>query len=655
MSSPVTPEGSPTAGSSRSAADGLPVALVLAFAAVVELLLQSLRAFFPLGYNLVGSLGFVVTPLVLVPVFAAPLLYPVVRRLAGARLALLLAVALVLARLALQASPALGLAVIAVVVGLLAMTAVLPVAAGTRFGPDVVAAGTLVGLGLDVALRAWRVTDDVVWSAGWQALLDPSLVVPIGLLAVTARALARGGPMPAPSWTWTLLLTPQLLLWTSLAFVGSSGQVAFGMATLVLLLAVALAMSVLALPRARLPWPVAGAVVLGSAVAMPWVTGWAVLVAAFLGTVVTPLLLREAAARARDRAWSPWRHAAATAAGFVAMFVLLLLYPLHYEIPLPVDNAWLPGLAVLLACLPLLRRPPEVVAAREFAVPSPVHRPAVGFVAVGGVALAAMVQAGVVGGSPLPGPDPALASQRTDGALTRVATYNIGQGQDASSGALAFSEVAAALVDLDADVVAVQEVGRGWPLTSMTDFDAWLRAHTDLTIAYVPAADPQFGNALVSRLPLSDVTALDLGQGGGAQRRSAISATLPDGLLVYGMHLQARNSDAAEQTRLDQMRQVVDDWAGRERTVMAGDLNPRNEYAENTEIPPKVISNLEVWLDAGLVTTQPTELCTEPTSNDNCSDYVFSSPDLEPVAPTQVRDVAVSDHRPVVASFPTQP
>lgn len=651
MSSPSLPP----SGSSRSPADGLPVALVLAFAAVLELLLQTLRAFFPLGYHLVGSLGFVLTPLVLVPVFAAPLLYPVLTRLAGARVSLLLAGGLVLARLALQASPVLGVAVLAVVVGLLAMAAVLPVAAGSRYGPDVVAAGTLVGLGLDVALRAWRVTDDVVWSAGWQAWLDPSLVVPIGLLAFTARALARRAPMPAPSWTWTLLLMPQLLLWTSLAFVGSSGEVAFGAATLVLILAVALAMSVLALPSARLPWAVSSAVVLGSAVAMTWVTGWAVLALAALGTVATPLLMREAAARARDRAWSPWRHAAATAAGFVAMFVLLLLYPLHYEIPLPVDNAWLPGLAVLLACLPLLRRPPDVVAAREFAVPSPVHRPAVGFVAVGGVALAAMVQAGVVGGSPLPGPDPALAVEPSDGSRTQVATYNIGQSQDASSGAPAFSEVAAALVDLDADVVAVQEVARGWPLTAMTDFDAWLRAHTDLAIAYAPGADPQFGNALVSRLPLDDVTVLDLGQGGGAQRRSALSATLPDGLLVYGMHLQARNSDAAEQARLDQMRQVVDDWAGRERTVMAGDLNPRNEYTDNTETPPTVISNLEVWLDAGLVTTQPTELCTVPTSNDNCSDYVFSSPDLQPVGPTQVLDVDVSDHRPVVASFPTQP
>jgi len=642
---------SPTTSSPSTSAGGLPVALVLAFAAVLELLLQSLRALFPLGYHLVGSLGFVLTPLVLVPVFAAPLLYPVVQRLAGTRVTVLLVGGLVLARLVLQASPTLGLALIAAVVGLLAMTAVLAVAAGARFGPDVVAAGTLVGLGLDVALRAWRVTDDVVWSGGWQAWLDPSLLVPLVLLGVTLRSLKRGRPAVAASWTWAVLLMPQLLLWTSLAFVSSSGAVPFAVATLALLLSVATAMAVLAARRARLPWPVSAAGVLVPAVAMPWTSGWAVLALAVLGTVATPLLLREAVARAQGRAWSPWRHGATAAGGFVVMFVLLLLYPLHYEIPLPVDNAWLPGVAVLLACLPLLRRPSDEVAAREFAVPSPVHRPAVAFVMVGSLVLAAMVHSGMVGGSPAPGPDPALTAEPADGSLTRVATFNIGQGQDAATGALAFREVTEAMLDLDADVVAVQEVPRGWPLSSMTDFDAWLHAHTDLTVAYTPAADPQFGNALVSRVPLADVSALDLGQGGGAQRRSAISATLPDGLLVYGMHLQARNSAAAEQTRLDQMQQVVDDWAGRPRTVLAGDLNPRNEYADETETPPKVVTNLQVWLEAGLVTTQPTTSCTEPTSNDNCSDYVFTSSDLEPLAPTRVRDVQVSDHRPVVATF----
>ena len=627
---------------------------MLAVAATIELTLQGLRALFPLGYHLVGSLGFVLTPVILLAVFLAPLLYVPLRRLLGTRAALVATVALVVARLVLQVGPTLPTAVASVMVGLVALAAVLPRAAGHRYGPDVLAAGTLVGLGLDVALRAWRVTDDVVWSSGWESWIDPSLLIPVVLLLGTARALADGPDRSAPAWTWHVLAMPALLLWTSLAFVGSSGDVPLAVATLVLLLGVAVAMAVLALPAARRPWPVSAAVLLGAALAMPRLSGWPVLVLAVAATIAAPLLLREAAALVVHRPFSAARHAASSTAGAMTMFVLLLLYPLHYEIPLPVSNAWLPAAAVVLACVPLVWRvragtaEDDPAPVREFAEPSRLHVPALALVAVGAPVLALLVHLGMVGGSPAPGPDPSLvASQPTEGEV-RIATYNVGQGQDAATGRLAMRQVAQVVVALDADVVALQEVARGWPLTSMTDMDAWLRAHTDLTVAYAAAADRQFGNALVSRVPLAEVRVLDLGQGGGAQRRSALRAVLPDGLLVYGAHLQARNTPQAESTRLDQMRAIVDDWDGRPATVVAGDLNPRNEYVDDSEQPPKVITNLEVLVDAGLVTTQPTQVCTEPTSNDNCSDYVFTSPDLAS-APNEVVDVEVSDHRPVLA------
>jgi endonuclease/exonuclease/phosphatase family metal-dependent hydrolase len=406
---------------------------------------------------------------------------------------------------------------------------------------------------------------------------------------------------------------------------------------------------VLAWPRARLPWPVSAATVVVVAALMPRLDGWPVLALAVLGTVVSPLLLREATARLVMVAFSASRQASAAAGGAVTMVALLVLYPLHYEVPLPLDNAWLPPLAVGVAGLPLLRHRAAPVEPREFAVPSRVHAPALVLVTSGAGVLALLTHAGMVGGSPAPGPDPAWATGSGDDGERRIATFNVGQGQDASSGRLDLRATASVLVELDADVVALQEVARGWPLTSMTDTAAWLRAHTDMTITYAPAADRQFGNALASRIPVTDVTTLDLGQGGGAQRRSAQRAVLGDGTVVYGAHLQARNTPAAEATRLEQMRTLVDDWGGSPSTVVAGDLNPRNEYVDASETPPKRISNLEVFVDAGLVTTQPTSSCTVPTSNDNCSDYVFTSPDVELLAPTTVLDAGVSDHRPVLS------
>jgi endonuclease/exonuclease/phosphatase family metal-dependent hydrolase len=626
---------------------GLPVALVLATGAVVEIALQCWRALFPLAYHLVGSLGFALTPIVVLAVFATPMLAWPLWRWTGPRLTVGVAVALVVVRLVLQAGPTLTTAIVAAVVALVAVTVTLPLVAGRRFGADALAAGTLVGLGLDVALRSWRVTDDVVWTQDWSAWLDPSLLLPIVLLLATAGSLTGRPHRAAPTWTWFVLLMPQLLLWTSLAFVGSSADVPFPIASAVLLLGVAAAMAVLAWPRARLPWYAAGGALLAVAALVPRLDGWPVLALAVLGTVTAPLLLREAAARPALAAFSAQRQASAAAGGAVTMAALLVLYPLHYELPLPFDNAWLPPLAVGLACLPMLRRPGVQAGPREFAVPSRLHAPAILLVAGGAGVLGLLTHLGMVGGAPAPGPDPVWATGPPEQEERRVATFNVGQGQDASTGRLDLRATARALVALDADVVALQEVARGWPLTSMTDMDAWLRAHTDLTITYAPAADRQFGNALVARVPLSDVTILDLGQGGGAQRRSAQRAVLDDGMVVYGTHLQARNTATAEQTRLDQMRLLVADWDGRPATVIAGDLNPRNEYADASETPPTRISNLEVFTDAGLVTTQPTSQCTAPTSNDNCSDYVFTSPDVEVLAPTAVIDTGVADHLPV--------
>ena len=441
---------------------------------------------------------------------------------------------------------------------------------------------------------------------------------------------------------------------------GSSGAVPLSVVAVVLVGSVGIAMAVLAAPWARLAWPLPAAIVLLAALGIPWLSGWPVLALAAAAIIATPLLIRAGAIQGAGGSgsaaqWSPWRYATTAAAGWVTMFVLLLLYPLHYEITLPIDNRWLPGIAVVLACLPLLRHGPTARIGPKpeytFASPSGLHRTSVLLVGGGAVLLGAMVHVGMVGGSPLPGPDETLSVSDGPSEELSVATYNTGQGQDAANGRLAFREVAEVIVGLDSDVVALQEVARGWPLTAMSDFDAWLRAHTDLRIEYAPAADRQFGNALVSRVPLREVVSVDLGQQGGAQRRSAIRATLSDGTTVYAMHLQARNSEAAEQSRLDQMELILDDWQGRPTTVLAGDMNPRNEYVDSSETPPKVISNLEAFLDAGFVTSQPTQVCTLPTSNDNCSDYVFHSPDLPATSPHRVQPTDVSDHRPVEAVF----
>ena len=51
----------------------------------------------------------------------------------------------------------------------------------------------------------------------------------------------------------------------------------------------------------------------------------------------------------------------------------------------------------------------------------------------------------------------------------------------------------------DADVVTLQEVERGWIFGGGADMATWLSHRLGMTIQFAPAADRQFGNAVLAR------------------------------------------------------------------------------------------------------------------------------------------------------------
>ena len=140
--------------------------------------------------------------------------------------------------------------------------------------------------------------------------------------------------------------------------------------------------------------------------------------------------------------------------------------------------------------------------------------------------------------------------------------------------------------------------------------------------------------------------------------RSAIVASLetPFGpTTVIAVHLQHRNTAAGIDAREQQLEAVLERWGGEPRTIVLGDLNANNQRPPDggpkVLVGPGQANTLQPLLDAGFVTTQPTEVCTMPTSNDNCSDYVFVTPDLAFADPVEVLEEAdVGDHRPVRAT-----
>ena len=53
------------------------------------------------------------------------------------------------------------------------------------------------------------------------------------------------------------------------------------------------------------------------------------------------------------------------------------------------------------------------------------------------------------------------------------------------------------------DIVALQEVTRGWVIYGSFDMLVWLSQRLDMPYVYGPAADSVWGNAILSRYPMS--------------------------------------------------------------------------------------------------------------------------------------------------------
>jgi endonuclease/exonuclease/phosphatase family metal-dependent hydrolase len=199
----------------------------------------------------------------------------------------------------------------------------------------------------------------------------------------------------------------------------------------------------------------------------------------------------------------------------------------------------------------------------------------------------------------------------------RVATVNLASGRDAAGEALSTAELAAAVAELDADVVAVQEMDVGQPRSHGVDQPAvvaaalaaadWRFAATVLGTpapepvrAWVPiepvalrgpvgaAEGPRYGVALFSRVRVRrwhvlglpsgrarlPLRAPDPGSGRVRTRwfadepRAAIAAEL-DGLTVVGTHLSFAPHTAARQLR--RLRVWSRQLPG--PVLVAGDLN----------------------------------------------------------------------------------
>jgi endonuclease/exonuclease/phosphatase family metal-dependent hydrolase len=610
------------------------MALML-MALLVAVGLQVLRVLFPLAFDLSESAGSINAGLFVFAVFAvSPFLAAITDRLGRTSSRIALLGGTFAARLAIQfVHPIpLWLATLGTALFLGALTLEIHERRTRAAGAFATVIGLILGMSLDTALR----TAFWTWDLAWQEDLAPVALTIVlcvaggGLLALDLR---RPRTRTSTAMYGTLFcLGPYLML--QALFLQSPGFIA---------------------SQSGAPLPAAAALVLaGNAVAIAWVAwlgphrlgrvatlsaGAALVVVGWLlraidgsgiGLVVlvgTPLsagfLFEALHRRDEEVGQSVWWSVSAMSIALESFLLLAFAYQVHYDIPLPASNAWLPPLAALLLVGP-------VVVRRSSGEREPTGSWRLALIPV----LLLLV--------------PLVPTLTRDDAVVavdeglRILDYNLHMAVNLD-GQVDLETLARTIEEQEPDVVVLQEVGRGWVTNGMTDIAEWMSARLEMPYAYGPAADRQFGNAVLSRAPISDQTTGLLGQWDGTMNRGWVRADIDVGdgtMAVIGTHLAHLEEDTP--TRLRQIDVLLADaWRGDAPAVIAGDIN---DFPDSDEFA--------AFVTAGFVSAQDEAGQGElPTSWQDGTriDYIFVTPDARLLGFVRPYSEA-SDHLPLVVT-----
>jgi endonuclease/exonuclease/phosphatase family metal-dependent hydrolase len=340
------------------------------------------------------------------------------------------------------------------------------------------------------------------------------------------------------------------------------------------------------------------------------------------------------------------RMTLANGVGMILFVLLLFLTYSGYDIALPFPATVLVpvGAAILAAC--------AVVATRRLPVqamdaPRGEARRSTDWVPALAAAVLLILPGVVITTVRAPAPSPLAAH---DG--VRVMTFNIHNGFD-TRGWLGLEAIARTIEQQHPDVVTLQEAARGWVIDGSTDMLSWLSLRLDMPFVWDPTAGPLWGNAILSRFPITHSETHSLPTADLLLRRGFIRARLDVGggqtLDVLATHYHHLADGSA--VRVQESQAILQAWAGYPRTVIAGDMNAVPGDPE-----------IEMLRAAGLVEAVSVAGLTPGYTYDSIKphqriDYIWLSPDLVGGGyATKLQDVVItsggaSDHLGIAATL----
>jgi endonuclease/exonuclease/phosphatase family metal-dependent hydrolase len=203
-------------------------------------------------------------------------------------------------------------------------------------------------------------------------------------------------------------------------------------------------------------------------------------------------------------------------------------------------------------------------------------------------------------------------------------SYNLHSGFDVQ-GRMDLEAIAQTIESEQADVIALQEVSRGWVVDTSADMLVWLSQRLNMPYVWGPTADALWGNAILSRYPIEQVQLHAMPNNEQIRpARGFIDATLNIGgqpLRVIATHLHHVEADGA--LRLPQVQALLEAWAQQPRTIVLGDLNARPDFHE-----------MQLLREAGLIDAFTSSGASgegftfRSDGLDRRIDYIYHSPDL---------------------------
>ncbi len=621
-------------------------------ALVVTLGLQTLRVFFPsLAWYLKDTVGLPSTTLAVLALatlgvgFLSPLVW---RGLGGRRALWLSAGGVILLRLVeqLSRSPAVDLWLSLAGTAMLALF--LPLWLGqlrSYSSPDVGPRWTFglwLGLALDTAIKGANASLDLSWStSAWATLVTAGLAA-VALWSLSREPASVERPPCETDWRSALsliglgpLLLIELLIFQNLGWTaevaGLPEPVAFLVVGLGNLLAILGALWGFSRPYVFRWLPVLAAgiyVVFGITTADQ--PGPAFLAVLAIGQFLLGWMSALIATVSRAPSRNGLLPTAASLTGGLILFVLLaFVYYAALDISLGVPRSLIPALAAGLLGL-----------AAVWAVVSSRGRLESPWSELSPFTAGALLLAVPLAALGIYGPAPA-ASPPANGPVT-VMTYNI-HSAFAANGLQDPEAVAQAIQASGADIVALNEISRGWLIDGSTDLVFWFSRRLGMPIVFKGTADPVWGNAILSRDPMLQTGSGSLPLSHALIPRGFVWARIdtggPEPWLVISTHLHQLEAD--HDIRLLQVPVLVDTWAGQSNSLILGDMNAQPGDPEMALFDDAGL--VDSWAEAGtgdgwtFSSTDPYERI----------DWIWHSPDLQAVS-AEVPVTAASDHRPLV-------